>query len=88
MHRLKIKPEHFRQLKELLEPHDTPQRREAYRAGDFPRADRVKDLNVRYRWDLLYSVPYVLRCTLFEQMYEYLEDSHIDSAMRHAVPEL
>ena len=65
----------------LLEQHpDTPIH---YSNGNFPRADKTKDLNKRYRWDLFYHA------TRFERGYRdeltYLQDSHIDTALRNIV---
>ena len=42
-------------MRERIEPLDTEETRQAYREGRFPRADKVKDLDVRYRWDLFYA---------------------------------
>lgn len=42
-------------MRERIIPLDTETVRESYRAGRFPRADAVKDLDMRYRWDLFYA---------------------------------
>ena len=58
--------------------------RERYRAGDFPRADRVRDLDKRYRYDLFYAAGgYRL---LPED--DDLTDAHIYTALRRVVPSL
>ena len=44
----------FDWLRAEIERHDTDTRRAAYREGRYPCADRTKDLNMRYRWDLLW----------------------------------
>lgn len=85
---MKIKPEHFSQLKALIEPLDTPTLRTRYQKRDFPRPDNVKNLGMRYRWDLLYMIPACARRELFYEMYQYLNDDHIDTALRRIVPEL
>lgn len=36
----------------------------------------------RYRWDLIYAVPSAPRHLLFAVFYKYLDDSHIDTALR------
>ena len=42
-------------------------------------------LDMRYRWDLASAAG----CTeLMCQMYSYLNDSHIDTALKQIVPEL
>jgi len=89
---LKIKPEHLQRLREALAPLDTEARRAPYRAGEIPRADAVTDIDKRYRWDLLYAsglkigdgvgVPGDL------ELYGYLNDEHIDSALRSFIKPL
>lgn len=89
---LKIKPEDLQKLKSAIAPLDTSHRRELYRSGRFPRAEAVRDLNMRYRWDLLNAsglkigdgvgIPGDLN------LYQYLNDAHIDSALRSIVPAL
>ena len=70
-------------MRERIEQYDIPQRRATYLAGEFPRADAVKDLDVRYRWDLFYLVKG------FEIVGtgEFTSD-HIDTALRRIVPPL
>jgi hypothetical protein len=70
-------------MRERIAPLDTPERRAVYIAGEFPRADAVKDLDVRYRWDLFYAVKG------FEIIGagEFTSD-HIDTALRRIVPPL
>lgn len=83
---MKIKQEHFNQIKSAIEPLDTEAVRSNYRAGNFPRSDKVKDLNMRYRWDLFWAAG----CSSFlNDMYDDgLKDSHIDTALRKIVKEL
>lgn len=80
---MKMKPEHSRQMKDAFVVLDTETMREAYRKGKFPRADKVKDLDKRYRWDLFYiaSLP-------VQELYAYLNDDHIDTALRKLVKPL
>ena len=42
-------------MRERIETLDTEETRQAYREGRFPRADSVKDIDVRYRWDLFHA---------------------------------
>ena len=57
--------------------------RQEYRDGCFSRADRVKDLARRYRWDVFRaadcSTGYVLSQTLYA---DGLNDTHIDTMLR------
>ena len=41
----------------------------------------------RFRWDLLYSVPYAIRVVWFDRIYKYANDEHIDTALRRYVAE-
>lgn len=83
---MKITAEHLANLAQAIEPLDTPERRTAYRSGDFPRADAVKDLDKRYRWDLFWAA-----WDAAGQSPDFLaqyNDSHIDTALRRIVPVL
>lgn len=74
-------------LRAEVERHDTEARRAAYREGLYPRAERTRDPNLRYRWDLLWAVhgrlPDALRAELSD-----LRDTHIDKALRRIVAQL
>ena len=39
----------------------------------------------RLRWDILWSVPADVRKNLFTDFYHYLDDTHIDTALRKIV---
>lgn len=67
-------------MRELIEPLDTQERRYRYQNGLFPRADRVKDLNIRYRYDLMYE----------SNAYKLLpvEARNVDTALRRIIPDL
>jgi len=60
-----------------------PTVRDDYRAGNYPRADRTKDLNKRYRWDLWWYLtghnPW-----LWGEVQGF-DDAHIDTMLRRAV---
>lgn len=81
---MKISSNSFAQLKAAITPRDTEFWREKYRAGEFPRAERTRDVNKRYRWDLARSAD-----VDFSALYdEGLHDTHIDTALRQIVPSL
>jgi len=42
---MKIQKEHVEKLRLLVAEFDTPEVRERYRKGEFPRANEVQDLN-------------------------------------------
>lgn len=81
----KIKPEHFEKLKAAIAPLDTEDNRQFYRDGKCDSFDKVKDLNRRYRWDLLFSSK---SSNLIIEIYDYANDKHIDTALREIVKEL
>ena len=37
----------------------------------------------RARWDALWRTPAAERQALFDEMYTYMDDTHIDTALRH-----
>ncbi len=82
---LKIKPEHLRQLRDAIEPLNTPTLRKKYSDRDVPRAERIKDVDKRYRWDLLWSA---VPSQFMTELYTYLNDTHIDSAIASFIPKL
>lgn len=83
---MKIKPEHLAWLKAGIEPLDTAERRNLYLEGRFPNADKVRELNKRYRWDLLHAAG--LTGWLCDTLYRYAHDDHVDSALRSIVKDL
>jgi len=42
----------------------------------------------RFRWDLLWAVPNIVRQPIFDRMYKYAHDEHIDTALRRIVKEI
>ena len=62
---------------------DTETLRDYYRKGKYHNTDKVKDLNKRYRWDLLW----LLKLDLTE-IYKYANDDHIDTVLRKLVKPL
>lgn len=45
---------------------------------------RVKDINKRLRWDIYYLAVKSNK-TLQDELYMYLNDTHIDTALKHAM---
>ena len=82
---MKVSSAHLAAMREAIHPLDTFERRAIYRAGTFPRADRVTDLDKRYRWDLLW-----LAIPVPGPLWDIpgLTDAHIDTALRTIVPPL
>ena len=90
---LKISRELYDELVLVVKPLDIEKHRTIYRNGEFPRADKVKDLNMRYRWDLLWAANRDRQLrgvrTILDECYdEGLNDTHIDSALKAIIPPL
>lgn len=71
-------------IREYVEKLDTPELRERYLAQDYARADRTKNVELRYRWDIWYAVPSWVRYPLYDR-YPTLTDAHIDTMLRRVV---
>lgn len=80
---MKVSSEHVTALRDAIAPLDTDFTRAAYRTGQFPRAELVKDLDMRYRWDLFYAVKGVQIVGAGRYM-----DAHIDTALRSIIAPL
>jgi hypothetical protein len=86
---VRVTPRLRQHLADAVTPLDTPERRAKYLAGDFPRADKVIDLNRRYRWDLLWAasptagevLDVICRVT-------GATDAHLDTVLRNIIPPL
>lgn len=80
---MKIKPEHYNHMKNAMAAiaDKIPDHRE--RIKDDPR---VKDLDMRLRWDWLYGA--VPSSWVSTNLYPYMHDTHIDTALRAIVKEL
>jgi hypothetical protein len=86
---MKITAEHLQVMRDAIVPLDTEEARATYRSGDFPRADQVKDLDERYRWDLFWRAwenGSLTRDGLVTVA--HYKDSHIDTALRFIVSPL
>ncbi len=83
---MKIPAHEVETLRQRIAPLDTVEERARYRAGDFPRADRVKDLDKRYRWDLMSASSCLIVCQWYDT-YD-ANDSHVDTVLRKIVAPL
>jgi hypothetical protein len=52
-----------------------------YERRDIPRAESVRDINKRFRWDMFRLGG--LTSWTCDTLYPYLNDDHIDTALRH-----
>lgn len=75
---MKMTAEHFEKLKQIVSERDTPEARAFYISQGY--SDK------RYRWDLAYlagSIKFIC-----DELYKYLDDEHIDTALRQIVKPL
>jgi hypothetical protein len=86
---MKMPKELYERLEAAIAPLNTEHNRQMYREGKFPRAELVKDLDKRYRWDLFWA------SQRNDRVYYYvdvdgrsLNDTHIDTALRRIVAPL
>jgi hypothetical protein len=73
-------------MRDAIAPLDTAETRARYASGDFPRAELVKDLDRRYRWDLFHAAR--LAGWACDTVYPYATDTHLDTALRSIVAPL
>lgn len=85
---MKITPEHYTVLVDALRQRMstiTPQMLRTY-FEHLAHDPQVADPHKRLRWDLLHSAG--LTPWLCDTLYTYLNDNHVDTALRRAVAEL
>lgn len=89
---LRIRPRDLEALRQAVVAQDTQERRKAYCAGKFTLASKCPDWDWRYRWDLLRASRLRLGGGMLARgdldLYAYLNDRHIDAALRSIVPPL
>ena len=88
MARLKIRDEHFAHLKSeidsVLERYGFENLKEEYETGNFPRSEKVKDLNKRFCFDMLFGAG--LNSWVCDELYPYMSDEHVYSALKKIIP--
>lgn len=88
----KIQGDAFEFMAALVREWDTPEHRDMYRQGKYPRADRTKDVNMRYRWDIFWAANSTCRTrhghTIHDTLPDDVNDAHVDTALRRIVAPL
>lgn len=80
----KIPQSVIEEMRTKITPFDTEVQRDVYRSGHFHNADRVINLDKRYRWDLAHAVlGSGFICDLYDA--HGVDDSHVDTALRQIV---
>ena len=85
---MKIKKEHFNYLKSEIDAvlAKYPNVAQEYELGQFPRADRVKNLQERFNFDLFYGAG--LSKWASDNLYAYMDDSHLSTALKRICPKV
>jgi hypothetical protein len=85
---MKIKPEHFEHLKTEIEAILSKYDRvvDEYEKGQFPRSEKVKDLQKRFCFDVLYGAG--LSKWVCDNLYPYMNDDHLYTALKAICPKL
>lgn len=87
---MKIKPEHFKEMSSIINNFLDQNGREKiindYETGNFPRADKVKDLQTRFVFDLWYNSG--AANLINPKIYEYADDTHVLTALKQICPKL
>lgn len=84
---MKINAEDVQAVESHLLGRDTEERRKRYTMGAFPRSDKVKDLNERYRWDLWWELPRDVRYAVSDHTPD-MTSAHTDTMLRKLIPAL
>lgn len=80
---MKMKPEHFVRLQKALDATFVEMNSCGKTRTQFVDSYRENGLSdKRLRWDCLWTVEPLTRSQLFKDFYEYLDDNHIDTALR------
>jgi len=86
---MKIKPDHLEHIKtaidELWTRYDKQSLISEYEKGNFPRSGKVKDLQMRFCFDLAYGAGLN---KFFCELYTYLDDTHIYTALKVVCPKV
>jgi len=85
---MKIKQEHFDYMKSVIDDFlkrhpDIPS---IYENGDFVRSDKVKNLQTRFCFDVMYMAG--LTPWVCSTLYGYLHDDHIHTALKKICPKV
>ena len=86
----KLKLESLRtELQPYINQLNTTANRRRYIAGDFPRAELCKDVNTRFRWDILWAIPNNIRQPIHAQAKALGgNDTHLNSLLKSMIHDL
>ena len=83
---MKFPKDKLEELRVWIDELNTPEQAAAYEEGKFVRSELVKDLDVRYRWDLYWAALHRNDPTQeWRKFTSELNSDHIDTALRRIV---
>lgn len=81
---MKIKSEHYNRIKQAIEAIPEQTRKNHYES--LKSDTRIKDIDKRFRWDCFnYAGLTSFACNT---LYNYLDDNHIDTALKSIIKEI
>ena len=85
---MKIPTDVLETMRAAIAPLNNDHWRGVYSRGEFPRSETTRDVDKRYRWDLLTAA--LGSAWICAELYDRLDcnDRHIDTALRRIVPPL
>ena len=81
---MKMTPVHYDTLKAMIEPNKG---KIAAHREVIVKEGKAKDVEQRLRWDLLWAIPSATRTPFIDECYKYMNDDHLDTALRSIVRE-
>lgn len=88
---MKIKPEHLTTLTQLIAEQHTASQLATFRNqylnrdASIPRIELVKNPELRFLWDVFWSIPQAKRGPLVDELYTYMDDTHLTTALKAAI---
>ena len=82
---MKIKADHYEHMKQAIAAVWTKEKHEAHRKFIINEG-KSKDVEMRLRWDWSYYAQ--LSSFVCDPLYTYLDDTHVDTALRAIIKEL
>ena len=85
---MKIKPEHLQKLQKSIDwvLEVAPTLVDEYEQGRFNGSEKVKDLQKRFCFDLLYHTS--INQWLQDEIYTYMDDTHLYTALKAVCPKI
>ena len=85
---MKMKKEHFDEIKSRIGKLFLTNKHlvDLYESAEFPQAEKIKDLQTRFNFDIFYYV--TPGKWVSDNLYPYLDDSNINTALNQILPKL